>query len=115
MELILPIAIFLFAIYILGSGRRAANLPRYSAASRAEWDLDSTRGRRIGDSGLDDLKRTFGRFESSRPESPIRRPRDRKSTRLNSSHLGISYAVFCLKKKNKQNRTINTNRHCRAH
>src|SRR5262245_63578978 len=28
-----------------------------------------------------------------------RRGRDRKSTRLNSSHLGISYAVFCLKKK----------------
>src|SRR5258705_7678422 len=27
--------------------------------------------------------------------------RDRKSTRLNSSHLGISYAVFCLKKKKK--------------
>src|SRR5438045_8779656 len=27
---------------------------------------------------------------------------DRKSTRLNSSHLGISYAVFCLKKKNRQ-------------
>src|ERR1039458_10433629 len=29
-------------------------------------------------------------------------PSDRKSTRLNSSHLGISYAVFCLKKKKKQ-------------
>src|SRR5256885_11072678 len=28
--------------------------------------------------------------------------RDRKSTRLNSSHLVISYAVFCLTKKNKQ-------------
>src|SRR5262245_62433599 len=27
---------------------------------------------------------------------------DRKSTRLNSSHLGISYAVFCLKKKKNQ-------------
>src|SRR5699024_11260151 len=27
---------------------------------------------------------------------------DRKSTRLNSSHVSISYAVFCLKKKNKQ-------------
>src|SRR3989442_10854072 len=27
--------------------------------------------------------------------------RDRKSTRLNSSHVRISYAVFCLKKKNK--------------
>src|SRR5256885_10679785 len=31
------------------------------------------------------------------------RTADRKSTRLNSSHLVISYAVFCLKKKNKQN------------
>src|SRR5690606_40074676 len=30
---------------------------------------------------------------------PIRRPEDRKSTRLNSSHVKISYAVFCLKKK----------------
>src|SRR5258705_6062386 len=34
---------------------------------------------------------------------------DRKSTRLNSSHLGISYAVFCLKKK-KKNAT--TTRNC---
>src|SRR5947199_7888283 len=31
------------------------------------------------------------------------RQTDRKSTRLNSSHLGISYAVFCLKKKKKIN------------
>src|SRR3712207_7770916 len=36
--------------------------------------------------------------------APVRRPRgedgpDRKSTRLNSSHANISYAVFCLKKK----------------
>src|SRR5690349_22576248 len=41
------------------------------------------------------------------PDS-IRKPRiDRKSTRLNSSHVEISYAVFCLKKKkniNKKNR-----------
>src|SRR5204862_6900029 len=29
-------------------------------------------------------------------------PRDRKSTRLNSSHVEISYAVFCLKKKKKK-------------
>src|SRR5438045_9791745 len=32
---------------------------------------------------------------------------DRKSTRLNSSHLGISYAVFCLKKKKKNNNKNN--------
>src|SRR6267142_7127021 len=32
-------------------------------------------------------------------ELPTRGARDRKSTRLNSSHMSISYAVFCLKKK----------------
>src|SRR5207253_7601776 len=31
----------------------------------------------------------------------VRLPQDRKSTRLNSSHVAISYAVFCLKKKNR--------------
>src|ERR1035438_10560750 len=35
----------------------------------------------------------------ARPDPGITSRRDRKSTRLNSSHLGISYAVFCLKKK----------------
>src|SRR2546426_6729657 len=36
---------------------------------------------------------------------------DRKSTRLNSSHLVISYAVFCLKKKKKNKKTVNTNKY----
>src|SRR5258707_5493961 len=36
---------------------------------------------------------------SSRRRLRIGRERDRKSTRLNSSHANISYAVFCLKKK----------------
>src|SRR2546426_2507012 len=40
------------------------------------------------------------------PRPPELRVRDRKSTRLNSSHLVISYAVFCLKKKKKDNRSI---------
>src|SRR2546429_1327462 len=34
------------------------------------------------------------------------RPQDRKSTRLNSSHGYISYAVFCLKKKKTQDKTL---------
>src|SRR3712207_7559620 len=34
-----------------------------------------------------------------------RRPADRKSTRLNSSHANISYAVFCLKKKKKNTKS----------
>src|SRR5690625_6553361 len=33
------------------------------------------------------------------PEADAPVPKDRKSTRLNSSHVAISYAVFCLKKK----------------
>src|SRR3712207_7465277 len=35
----------------------------------------------------------------------LRLPPDRKSTRLNSSHANISYAVFCLKKKKKSKKT----------
>src|SRR5436309_7446484 len=35
--------------------------------------------------------------------------RDRKSTRLNSSHVKISYAVFCLKKKKNKNKSNNEN------
>src|SRR5204862_7269985 len=38
-----------------------------------------------------------GRVAARRPRGPP--SRDRKSTRLNSSHVEISYAVFCLKKK----------------
>src|SRR5437867_9311946 len=37
---------------------------------------------------------------------------DRKSTRLNSSHRTISYAVFCLKKKKKKNIEIIKTNHC---
>src|SRR5436853_4533621 len=45
--------------------------------------------------GLRQLPPTPGTVRTS----PAPKRRDRKSTRLNSSHLGISYAVFCLKKK----------------
>src|SRR5690349_22000389 len=38
---------------------------------------------------------------------PVDATQDRKSTRLNSSHVEISYAVFCLKKKKKKKHTIN--------
>src|SRR5262245_63119806 len=43
--------------------------------------------------------------------------RDRKSTRLNSSHLGISYAVFCLKKKKKTHHAteLQNAKRCDAH
>src|ERR1039458_34184 len=40
-----------------------------------------------------------------KPEDAHKDRPDRKSTRLNSSHLGISYAVFCLKKQREGSRT----------
>src|SRR5205814_9712398 len=45
------------------------------------------------------------RLQHAAPDETDTSPllQDRKSTRLNSSHLGISYAVFCLKKKNIKN------------
>src|SRR5690606_41587416 len=44
------------------------------------------------------------------PRAPSRRA-DRKSTRLNSSHVKISYAVFCLKKKHTQQRRQRNKHH----
>src|SRR2546430_6865953 len=52
---------------------------------------------------------TPGRFRRDRGGHTVGR-QDRKSTRLNSSHSQISYAVFCLKKKKKNNdRVYNAN------
>src|SRR4051812_49942677 len=55
---------------------------------------------------LDALESTMGK-RLGQPDDPLlvvdssaSRCADRKSTRLNSSHMSISYAVFCLKKKN---------------
>src|SRR5256885_3203667 len=53
--------------------------------------------------------KTYRRNESPLAASRdlhLHRDRDRKSTRLNSSHLVISYAVFCLKKKKKKSLTV---------
>src|SRR5690625_5440328 len=47
--------------------------------------------------------RLHGRQRCARSCTPATRTRDRKSTRLNSSHVAISYAVFCLKKKETNN------------
>src|SRR3712207_8395869 len=58
--------------------------------------------RRIGSSRLAAVCIRSGCFKRN---VPYPRHADRKSTRLNSSHANISYAVFCLKKKNKNSTT----------
>src|SRR6266849_9133685 len=54
---------------------------------------------------LHDALPIYGAHWCNRRDGPDRAggDRDRKSTRLNSSHEWISYAVFCLKKKKKKN------------
>src|SRR3712207_7945240 len=71
------------------------------------FDLGATVGgggtKRLGLAGMDERVRLLGGSFTvdSRPGGPTRVTVsvDRKSTRLNSSHANISYAVFCLKKK----------------
>src|SRR5689334_24238665 len=55
------------------------------------------------------LKRSERSWSEAPHGAPPPAPPDRKSTRLNSSHSSISYAVFCLKKKNQR---YNTHRSC---
>src|SRR5699024_11512528 len=63
------------------------------------WDRSPSRCRRRSPAPPGPRPR---RRRSPRPPPPWHgRDVDRKSTRLNSSHVSISYAVFCLKKKNK--------------
>src|SRR2546430_11305843 len=54
-----------------------------------------------------DDTRSRGALPVAGPGQPRRSRRDRKSTRLNSSHSQISYAVFCLKKKKTEDDDLN--------
>src|SRR2546430_5613177 len=77
------------------SARVGADPPGYRTAQELERDLAL----------LADALDTVGAAHARRT---LVEP-DRKSTRLNSSHSQISYAVFCLKKKKKDDMVIDTN------
>src|SRR5207253_3443941 len=80
---------------------------RQSVLSELEVSSSEKEGRRSGQSLLvgecrASRKSVSARAISSwRPSAASASKKDRKSTRLNSSHVAISYAVFCLKKKKK--------------
>src|SRR3712207_6937791 len=71
--------------------------------SRRGGGADARRARRQGGGNvsLPYIRRKLANYEVLDEEG------DRKSTRLNSSHANISYAVFCLKKKKNNNHNIN--------
>src|SRR5262245_64667596 len=88
-----PASLFTFFFYCYGDHRDLHSFP-----TRRSSDL---RNRRATDPIA-----TGSRSGPCSTRTRSRDAEDRKSTRLNSSHLGISYAVFCLKKKkNKKRRT----------
>src|SRR2546427_4603504 len=66
-----------------------------------EAACDCDLGRRSGGSGRESGYREAGGELEAERGSGAAQQTDRKSTRLNSSHSQISYAVFCLKKKKK--------------
>src|SRR3712207_7047588 len=70
-------------------------------SSKAEYchsrDVDQVQGLHLGRRGR--LPGSLGKPDDRRDQHRPCQHRDRKSTRLNSSHANISYAVFCLKKK----------------
>src|SRR5712692_10734123 len=89
-----------------GIGRIIPGRP--SRAGPARWTREPflDRGQRFEEDAADDLEAPRGDLVERVPGGvPGRKVeidqerRDRKSTRLNSSHSSISYAVFCLKKK----------------
>src|SRR3712207_8733038 len=93
--------------------RRPPRSPLFPSTplSRSRAEAADGTGEREDDERADELADEEGRrpdagpaaalLEAERAEGPgeQRREEDRKSTRLNSSHANISYAVFCLKKK----------------
>src|SRR3712207_8747409 len=81
------------------SRERAEDDAVHGEGEGAEWDAD------IGHVPV--VARAARPCTPDRGWSSVRpRWRDRKSTRLNSSHANISYAVFCLKQKNKATTSI---------
>src|SRR5690606_7682582 len=89
------------------SGKLPVSLPRSATGSvplvaERTGSVPLERGSSIVAGALSSAGATGGAMPSRVPAAPARRAGlDRKSTRLNSSHVKISYAVFCLKKKNK--------------
>src|SRR2546422_11754076 len=86
------LSVFFFFFLMIRRPPRSTLFP-YTTLFRS--GRDRRRGRRGPDRGADQPP------GGHQPERPAQRE-DRKSTRLNSSHGYISYAVFCLKKKKKK-------------
>src|SRR2546430_9775275 len=93
--------LFLFFFFLMIRRPPRSTLFPYTTLFRSPWLLGPRARRTVHRTAATLRSRGFdpdrGACRTARPA-----PRDRKSTRLNSSHSQISYAVFCLKKKKEQ-------------
>src|SRR5690606_42021946 len=99
--------VFSFFLFLMLRRPPRSTLFPYTTLFRS-WRGNGRTGRRTDRS----VPAARGELRSLPAANPVRaarppdhRHRDRKSTRLNSSHVKISYAVFCLKKKKKKQST----------
>src|SRR5204862_8063833 len=92
----------------------------HSFPTRRSSDLPPATAAHATSSGVSPTTRTSDEWTAGPPQATTRarafgtsvsRSGDRKSTRLNSSHVEISYAVFCLKKKKAKKDTNKTTPH----
>src|SRR5256885_12648420 len=84
--------LFSFFFFLMIRRPPRSTLFPYTTLFRSDWTSSSGASGRFGKRARSASSRVFSH-------------RDRKSTRLNSSHLVISYAVFCLKKKKHSRRS----------
>src|SRR3712207_7133161 len=103
------VTLFLFFFLMIRRPPRSTLFPYTTLFRSGEGD------QRVDEHRADDLaqeleahRRLDAEQELDEREDGERHCRDRKSTRLNSSHANISYAVFCLKKKKRVQKTLNT-------
>src|SRR5699024_12402505 len=82
----------------ISPGSRPGNPPGSPFGNRLGGPSGNSNGNRIAVDAHDGSGTAMTTIASNMPAAEW--AKDRKSTRLNSSHVSISYAVFCLKKKN---------------
>src|SRR5438445_13419779 len=98
--MVLHVALFLFFSYCYGRHRDLHSFPTRRSSDLSRQSLPQPLEVHGPQRAV--VEAVAGASALAPDHAPMiraHRPRDRKSTRLNSSHANISYAVFCLKKK----------------